>query len=236
MESYEDYIPTISDEETASQMRPKSFSSLLSHYKINDCILRIFDAEDLLSEFTKIEINIRQVASIIARARYDDECWELANRKWEKVETYEKDFSNKVRKRVQKPLTRKKIESYTTASARKIFAREETLRIKKSDTKERPYLPTLLVVLEAVFRQKIDNPYRYIAALFNLFNLRPEKACNSCKLYNMRTKSCIEKLDGKIFDCPNHKNTRNSIWEMTQKAKKEFPDLLARLEDPKNQS
>ncbi|UCC95822.1 MAG: hypothetical protein JSW40_03510, partial [Candidatus Omnitrophota bacterium] len=90
-----------------------------------------------------------------------------------------------------------------------------------------PYRIVLILALESIFREKTDQPYRYMAALFNLFNFRPEKGCYGCSRISKRkcgkiinTKNSIEyELSLSIFKCPDHEYTRHSIYEMSKNAK-----------------
>ena len=124
------------------------------------------------------------------------------------------------------------MKAFTRADAKERFEKGKARQIKRSFTKKRPYFGRFLLNLEYAFGQKTD-PYRYMAALVNLFNLRSESACRNCSFFNTSKNQCRQK---QIFKCPHHETTRRSIWTQTKTAKEEYPslNLKERLSDPGN--
>jgi len=235
-----DRIPTINEDQirskTALLAEGFNFPPSPTLAEINNCVIRIIETEDLSSELEERGIDIRQIAHVIANARHKKELWEGANLNKSRAKAYARDLKALSKRHDQKPPRNysPKIaqKAAIEAEVKKYTAYAEAEKIKRSSTKKRPYLTRLLVPLDYILSVNTDNPYKLMAGLFNLLNLRPEKACEACQHFDTLWKKCSKSL---IFECPNHSNTRHSLWQMTQVAKEESADLHTRLQDPENQ-
>lgn len=234
-----DRIPTINEDQirskTALLAEGFNFPPSPTLAEINDCVIRIMETEDLFVEMEKRVIRIRQIAHLIAIARRKENLWERARLNKSRAKAYARDLKALSKRHDQKPprnySPKNAQKSAIEAEVKKYTAYAEAEKIKRSSTKKRPYLTRLLVPLDYILSANTDNPYKLMAGLFNLFNLRPEKACEACQHFDSFRKKCRKSL---IFECPNHNNTRHSLWQMTQVAKKESADLHTRVQDPKN--
>ena len=235
-----DRIPTIDEDQIRSRtlLLDEEFNLLPSPTlaEINDCVIRIMETKDLSVEMQERDISIRRIAHLIANARRNEKRWEIADLNKSRAKAYARDLKALSKRHAQKlprNYNRQNAQkSAIEAELKKYTAYAEAEKIKRSSTKKRPYLTRLLVPMEYILSANTDNPYKLMAGLVNLFNLRPEKACEVCQHFNTFIKKCNKSL---IFECPNHSNTRHSLWQMTRVAKKESADLHTRLQDPENQ-
>jgi len=94
-------------------------------------------------------------------------------------------------------------------------------------TKKIPTLGLDICCLEAVLSPHTQTPYRYITAIFNSFNLRPETACSACLQFDKKNRKC--KHLAHIFHTDCHNTTRHALWQIANKTKKIYPGLIERL-------
>jgi len=188
----------------------------LDKNSIDECKRIIASTKDLHPELVDLEINIDSIARIVAYIKREDRKWENANEhKRREIASY-KDQRKKLLKR-NKNLNRERfLKSVSQNVTRKIIGQNEAEKAKRSITKRRPYRIPELLYLKNILSEKTDRPYRYMAAIVNLFGLHTEniQTCTTCK-YNefndQDERQCRRKM---IFRCPLHKPTRDSLHQM----------------------
>ena len=123
------------------------------------------------------------------------------------------------------------------------IAAKET-RAGRLETKHKPHLGDLLVILKAYIGDKIKDPFKIMAAVSLLFSLRPEKKdCHeqkgadgqlgNCTHFDDKTNSCKR---NNPFRAPCFDNERHALWQMTKRAEEQSPSTLQhRLSLPENQ-
>ena len=183
---------------------------------VNEYVNKINSAKDLLQELEKMGVDIQQIAKIIVLMKEKESKWEKANLQKKKAINLNKKYKKRYEKKPDEEYNRiELLRTFTRVIARKTLVFNDAKKIKRSDTKKRPYLTELILLLKDIFSPpKTKSPYRYIAALFNLFDLRPEKACDGCRYFNLTTEGCREK--SQIFSCPSHEDTRHSLHQMAK--------------------
>jgi len=217
---------------------------------IGDCLARIAEATDLFGELQKIGADIRQIAYLICIIQYHDSLWRsiLQDRSMQKDKI--DDGLKKIRERHPDPAKEekerfKRLKSYTLQVSRmkfmennaafrhflhqpvirRTYKKTNRILVSKYPTKKRPYLGLDVCCLEAALKPYTSRPYRYIAGLFNAFNMRPERACSGC----------LEEENGK---CKNLSNilsqnclhtTRRALWQIARQTKKLNPHLVERI-------
>jgi hypothetical protein len=97
---------------------------------------------------------------------------------------------------------------------------DEIGMVKRYGSKKNPWLPRLLYDLRHILDEKTTRPYRYIAAIFNLFNFHPENFCGRCKKFDIEEKICSRQ---RIFTCPRHTRARDKIYRMLKELSPEIP-------------
>lgn len=226
----DDRIPTIIDEE-----KLKGDSLNFSKYPLQEDIAaikeRICRMKKFSAEIDAIGIDFHELARLIALNLYHQEIWQ--NSHLSKVRT--KDRAKKVVKRWDerinapepsegrkgRPLKQyegsEHLKALADAEARKHFAGEEAKSVGCL-TKRRPYLDRFIFDLKELFKGKTDRPYRYMAAIFNAFNLHPENFCGGCDIFYPDL--CVRK---NIFTCPFHKKSRDKLRKMSDRIGIEIP-------------
>jgi len=209
-------IPTLSKElDNEEKNENNEIKELpIDEEAVNKCVNKINSAKDLRQELKKMGVDIQQIAKIIVLVQEKESKWKKVNLEKKKVIDLNKKYKKRYEKKPDEEYNRiELLRIFTRVIARKIFVFENAKKIKRSDTKKRPYLTELILLLKDIFSPpKTRSPYRYIAALFNLFDLRPEKACDGCRYFNLPKEGCREK--SQIFSCPFHEDTRHSLHQM----------------------
>ncbi len=214
---------------------------LIDHY-----VLRISESQALNRELLRCQIDPKTIAYLIATFRLREECFGTAHEVRAKSLIRAKDGMKKIKKRHPDGAKDKKRDKL-----RKSIILQETHRIvaKESQagrykTKHKPPLGDLFVLLKAYISDKTKDPFKIMAALSLLFNLRPEKQeCHeregadgqlaTCKHYDKETNTCTRKTP---FRAPCFANERQALWQMTRRAEVRFPkDLPQRFFLPENQ-
>ncbi len=212
--------------------------------RIDNCLAKITDAKDLHAELQGIGADIRQLAYLLVLIQTQSiKRMDILHQR-----TIDKrridDGLRKIRRRHPHPESLnpqkriKVLRSYMKQLARKTFylnARNAYLNFQVNEKTERRYptkkprtLGLYICCLEAALRPYTQSPYRYIAALFNAFNLRPEAACSACLQFDKKVNTCKNLSNILNIDC--HSTTRRALWQIADKTKKNYsPGLVERF-------
>jgi len=193
-----------------------------SENSVNKAEKRIRSRADLSRELEESGVNIRDIAHLIAKAKYYDEPrWQKVNRKKLKAQDAHKHKKIYWNAKTGEESDRSKhLRAMTTSMTRIRLVSRHAEKIGISLTKRRPYLHELLINLDYLLSDKTEIRFKYIAGLFNLFNLHVENFCEGCKFLARGNQMCRKR---NIFQCPNHGKARKKLWYMTREAKKALP-------------
>ncbi len=176
---------------------------------------RIEQTRALHPELIRIGIDVKELSHLIALNLCYKQTWEYRRKETVSAKDYEKHIIQRWDKNRPKLFTRKKqLRKFGKASARIIFANEDSHKIRDL-TKRRAYLDRFIYDLKRMFDVKTPRPYRYMAAIFNLFDLHPESFCKGCRDYvtpsfmGSDVKLCKRRS---IFTCLKHEKARVKIW------------------------
>jgi hypothetical protein len=184
---------------------------------------RIFDATDLFQELEDVEVDYKLVAEIAARAKSWQNLWDSANRLKRRAKNNRKNLRRHLsgsRSEIQKKIV--------TIYLRETIASDSAYQLKRSSTKERPYLRNTIVPLWYLFTRKGTDPWRLMAAVFNLFNLLPAKPCLRCDQFDRVNEWCGREA---IFKCDRHQKTRRLLWTLGNRHKEYILSFPARVQD-----
>jgi hypothetical protein len=188
--------------------------------EIEDVIKRIKQIRDLSAEIDRVEVDIKELAHLIALNLHYKAAWKGAHI----LRVRGKDRLKKVKKRwndksIEKYNRQKHLKALTEAETRKLFAYEDSKRLG-SLTKKHPYFDRFIYDLNRIFIGKTTYRYRYMAAIFNAFNFHPENFCGDCKNFDHSNDICGRK---KIFTCPQHSKARDKIRKNVNRIDNQIP-------------
>lgn len=246
----DDIFPgTVNDSSPDSSSRillPSSFHLVPNPELIDEYVHRISESRALNKRLEQYQIDPRTIAHLIAVFRLRSGSFETAHDLRLKNRTRAKDGLKKIKKRhpdgAQDEKRDKLHKSIALQESRRNVAKET--RAGRLENKHKPPLGDLLVLLKAYIGDKPKDPFKIMAAVSLLFNLRPEKKeCHeqkgadgqlgTCKHLDKETNSCNKKP---IFQALCFENERHALWQMTRRAEERFPpDLSIRLSLPENQ-
>lgn len=207
-------IPTIFDEESlpSSEIHP-------TEAEIQAVLNRLQETEDLFQELKTLKIDLKELAHLIALNLHEKEVWEHSYKEKEKASDNTKKTKRRWKK--QPPGDRQsQIKKATRIEARILFAVDTMAALAPEQTKKRPYLIGFLYDLKFIFYEKTQRPYRYMAAIFNVYNFHSEKFCNGCEKFNTKTRLCDRK---RIFTCPETDKVRNKIRKQVTRITEPIP-------------
>lgn len=166
--------PSIFNRTCREEIFEKAKSVETQHYPtpqhVKAVLERIEQNLDLLEELGRIGIDVKELSHLIALNLFYSHSWEFIRGETVSAKDYEKHVIQRWDKSKPKIFTREKqLRNFAKASARVIFAKEDSLRIRDL-TKRRAYLDRFLYDLKRMFDGKTPRPYRYMAAIFNLFD------------------------------------------------------------------
>jgi hypothetical protein len=199
------------------------------------CVSRILETKDLWPELKALEFDVDQFAFPIALARHNERRYDaalarqIATRKksGKLVYTYLEREKKGSTPRSHREGSRK---TFVAALLDMSITTEQTIRDRglpppvelddgegvapsenhgERPSKRRPYLERLFVILHCTLAERTDEPYKYLAGLFNLFNLRG--MCLRCPGFDKIPGKC--KHPG-VFDCISHETVRQSLWRI----------------------
>jgi hypothetical protein len=206
------------------------------------------EATDLYGELQNLNVDVGKIAYLVALVRH-------RNRQRKKIldeRAMEKNRINDALKKIKKRHPHPESFEHFSNRKSKILNSYMTQLVRKSSLSDsrNVYLgylvnektglrfpaktiPTLgldVCCIESVLSLHTRAPYRYIAAIFNVFNLRPENACSACRQFDTKAKKC--KYLTNIFGTDCHSTTRRALWQIGNKTKKMYhPDLIERLRE-----
>jgi hypothetical protein len=203
---------------------------------INQYIKRIGESKALNEKLNDLQIKVEIIGYLISVSTLREERYRTARKSRLDIRTKVRDGIKKIKQRnpvgIQPKRRGKLLKSYTLQLARRLITKDTPAG--KLNTKHNPYLGDLLVLMNAYIKKKTDEPFKIMAALSILFNLRPEKKeCEECKRMDHKTGYCNIK---NVFRAPCFENERHALCQMTKRAQSRFPsDLKQRLFLPENQ-
>jgi len=178
----------------------------------------ILKTSDRRIELEQLGVDTYQLAYPVALAIYHRDRWEAVNKKTARAREALKKARKRYRKTPKDKYSRERhLNALADARTKVGIAKAEAARIKGDvRTKKRPYLHELIVELEKILKPKTKRPYHYIAALFNLFNLHPERFCEECEGFDPKQDRC-QLVD--IFTCPKHRKVTDKIGQMARRTR-----------------
>lgn len=173
-------------------------------------VKRIERARDLHSELKPLPVDIQGLSELIAWNLYlktrHKKSLILKNRTEDNREKTEKRWKDS-----KEPEGQRK--ALTRVIVKEKFARHEAGRFRH-ETKAVPFISEFISDLLYVLKE-VKHPYRYIAAVFNIFNFHSENACGKCDRFDAKKDWC-RKI--KIFDCPIHDKVRKNLHIRAERA------------------
>jgi hypothetical protein len=219
-----DRIPTI-NESTHKQKAQRSLIDL----DVEFVVKRIKRTKDLSNELDEIGINLRGLSSQIALYLHYKKKWKETHTKHVRARKNRDQANYRMKKAdpekmiqlnrqtVYKLLSSHEAYNYLRplikTQLKKFHADHENARVR-SKTKEREYLHDFIKNLNQSFKNYTHQPYKYIVAIFNLFNFHAENNCNRCEFLDSKTGMCRKR---KIFTCPKAPAVRKKLYVMAEK-------------------
>jgi len=176
----------------------------------------ILVTSDLWDELDQLGVDIAELAFAVARAIDRRDRWEAVQKEKQRAKDRYKKVERKWRRKSENDYDREKhLSELTDVLARVESAKADAAIVKSGvTTKKRPYMHELIKNLEKILRPRTPHPYRYMAALFNLFNLHPESFCEKCNGFYQTASRCGR---SHILLCPNHRKARDKIGKMARR-------------------
>jgi hypothetical protein len=192
-----DRIPTLLDE----NHKDTDIARHPTEDEVESVKKRIARMKDLSDELERIGVDIDELSHLIALNIHHKKYWyDVHVSKVRARDRSKKTVKRWGEKTPEKYDSKKELRAFTNAAAREMFTRDEA-EIAGTLTKYRPYLDRFIYDLKHIFDGKTRRPYRYMAAIFNTFNLHPEQFCEGCKSFDEDKRLCTKK---RIFKCPKH--------------------------------